>query len=303
MLRSLRQHFKTHLNGTTMDLSNLSASSLHLQLNYYRDLDFLICFLGASIRRTGQRIEVLSLENNRIRKCEALTRIKIYLPDLRTLKMGGNAIEDPSPLDRLAHRARIEVVTDAAAPAESPDESDDADEQSVEESDSDKPEASVPAISSPADDPRTLCVKPWLDRLIAQSETDIRGTGSFYAEDACFSIFFGKLGMEWGHLFASNRNLKMRGTGVPQICGKEEISEKLGTLFEGGFRLLNVTTRVGVVSGLFYAVSMYGIASINAKNLAMMRSMVVVGHNRRLFITNDVISLRYDRDARERPRT
>jgi hypothetical protein len=156
-------------------------------------------------------------------------------------------------------------------------------------------------VSSASDDPRTFCVKPWLDRLIAQSESDIHGTASFYADDACFSLFFGKLGGEWGHLFASNRNLTMRrGGDIPQIYGSSAIIGKLGTLFEDGLKLRNVTTHIVVVCDLFYAVSMYGVLSIKTKNLAMMRSMVVIGHNRRLFITNDVISLRYDQGIRAR---
>jgi hypothetical protein len=314
MLRSLRQHFKTHLTGRTMDLSDVSGSSLRLHLNYYRDLDFLICFLGVTLRRGKKTVEILSLENNRIRKIEALSRIKIYLPELKVLRLGGNEIEDEEQLDNLRRSAEIEIKVEKEEERESENEAEGEEEGDEEEDDPGRREelahsvvwtparSAHPAPVVVAEDPRIACVKPWIDRLIAQSASNIRQTASFYVEDACFSMLFGKLGREWAHLFPLNRNLTVpRGSKVQQIWGNQEIAEKLGELFENGFTLENVTTRVAVVCDLFYAVTIFATAIIDGKTLAMMRSMVVVGHNRRLFIANDVISLRYDRQQRSRP--
>jgi hypothetical protein len=283
----------------------------------------LICFLGASLRRGGGAVETLSLENNGIRRFDALARIKTYLPDLRTLKIAGNPIDDAGQIERLARSTGIEILTEEAndsalsSSRESSEASDSAGSTDEEDSPGRAEELShavvwtsarpadphpVPA-PMPAKDPRIRCVRPFLDLFVETSAAAIADTAAFYTDDACFSLCFGKIGGEWAHLFPSNRNLAMRrGNETSQVVGPIQIGEKLSTLFPDGLGLQAVTAQVAVVCDLFYSVAMYGTASISGKSLAMMRSLVIVGHNRHLFIANDVLSLRYDQGPRSRPR-
>jgi hypothetical protein len=283
LLPQLRAYFESHFDGTTVDLSNLRANSLPLNLGYFRDFEFCLCLLGATLRRSRRSAHVLNLAHNNIRNLNALDQVKVFLPALHTVRIAGNPV-DASAVQRLQQTARVEVVT------EEPDS----------EIGSPPPPAPRGAIEVAGGDPRTECLLPLVEFLVRASASDVSATGGCYASDACFSVLCGKLGSEWKQLFPGNRNLVHPGShAIAQVSGAAAIGARLKELFPTGLKLTDVVVHAAVVSVVFYAINLYGTATADGKSLVMMRAMAVVGRAGRLQIANDVLSLRYpDRGRR-----
>jgi hypothetical protein len=279
ILPALRSYFESHFDGTTVDLSNLRANSFPLNLSYFRDFEFCLCFLAATFRRTGKSVTILNLESNKIRNLNALDQVRIFLPTLQAVRIGGNPIDDAHSAQRLQQNAGIQIITDL--------DSDSGISDSVE---SFSATVSAPTVA----DARIECLTPFVEHLIKLSSSDIAQTSALYATDACFSVLCGKLSSEWHQLFPGNRNLTHAAAhAIPQVTGASAIARHLKSLFPTGIRIEGLVIRASVVSNLFYSVNLYGTATADGRSLEMMRALVVVGRDGRLQIANDVLSLRY----------
>ena len=256
-----------------IDFSSLRENRLKLNLNFYIEMEFCLFVLGVAARHHGVEVEVLDISNNNIHNLSSCQNIRVFLPSLRKLVASGNPI---SKFPRFGEE--VELVADGFANQGGQD----VDPGTVEimshglEWKSARKDAAERAPQQKAAapvDPRVGCLEPFLDYFVKVSDGQWSNLAGCYTQDACFSLLAGKLNKDsFGSIFKYISNRAFKNTNVV-FTGRNDVRDKQKEIFPDG-------------------VKMTGTITIAGNELQFIRSLVVVGRDGRLQISNDNLSLR-----------
>ena len=276
-----------------IDFSSLRENRLKLNLNFYMEMELCLFVLGVAVRHHGVDVEVLDISNNNIHNLSSCQNIRVFLPNLRKLVASGNPISkfprfgdelelvadgfenqggqdvDPGTAEIMSHGIEWKSARREAAEQRAPE-----------------PKAAEPA------DPRVSCLEPFIDYFVKASDGQWNSLAGCYTQDACFSLLAGKLNKEnFGAIFKYISNRAFKNTNMV-FTGRNEVRDKQKEIFPDGVKMTIKRKNLQVVSNLFFAVSLSGTISVAGNELQFIRSLVVVGRDGRLQISNDNLSLR-----------
>ena len=304
----ISKYFHDHFYNDYLDLSDSKDRGFPMNLNYYKDFQFTLFYLGAISRRENAKIVKLNLDKNNIHRSSSLKYVKTYLPFIQSISLKNNEIADQEILDHLKQEGINILINDNDndfdyySEEEQEEEEEEGYDQEEEIPKNDMYHQAIPEESfrsldhTPAPSTVKYERKEIYDFVNAFNESFIKFSNmrDFYSDDAFFSITFPQLSRHsiLSDLFSNNSNLRFNSNPV-QIFGSDKIEEFIDEKFKTNFEVSNLDFHVQFVSKIFFAVIITGTFSSKLSTnqpLLFSRSLVVIGKNGYLMITNDNIS-------------
>jgi len=274
--KNLKLYFKNHYNDGDEDLQSLSSSFSEINLNYFRDFQYVMYLLGAESRKHQIEIKSINLSSNNIKKTDYFSVISVFLPDLTSIKLNGNGI----PVEELSSSFMSSYNVEFNGKTYNENFED----QSTDEDDVQVIPPATAHLSYPE-------IDMFMEYYLLAAAKKIESIGDLYADDAQFAFYFPKVpsGSPLFSLFENNYNYALKSRAP--IRGKKAIIEILKSLFPNNFLPAINNNSVNLVDGIFYSVTISGTTSICSTEVCFIRTIIIVGIDGQLKISNDTFGI------------